>query len=205
MKPLYMQSNNELYGVVSAPKIAATKLLAPKWSFVFKREGLGVHPRQVPFSSSLPLYCTAFMARIDIRSLQLIVNILYYICLICVTFTLVKQTSHPLAVLRFYGFYLEFVFCFEPSKEEKSEEGSSISHTIYFFCFDHICLVTVLTVLLVFFQVMFANIKNVELYFSVLLGLDVYGWATNFFLLLIHTYLNSFSVIFFFWKEIQVI
>lgn len=136
------------------------------------------------------------MARIDIRSLQLIVNILYYICLICVTFTLVKQTSHPLAVLRFYGFYLEFVFCFEPSKEEKSEEGSNVSHTIYFFCFDHICLVTVLTVLLFFFQVMFANIKNVELYFYVLLGLDVYGWPTNFFLLLIHTYLNSFSVIF---------
>lgn len=45
---------------------------------------------------------------------------------------------------------------------------------------------------------MFANKKkSVELYLYVLLGIDVYAWATIFFPLLIPTYLNLFSVIFF--------
>lgn len=88
------------------------------------------------------------------------------------------------------------MFCFEQSKE-KSKERSNVCSTIYFLCFDLICLVTVLTVCC-FVQDMFANkIKSVELYLCVLLGLDVYAWATNFFPL-IHTYLNLFSVIFFF-------
>lgn len=111
-----------------------------------------------------------------------------------------KRTSHLLVVIRFYGFYLEFVFCFEQSKEEKSEEGSNVCSTIYFFCFDLICLVTVLTVLLFSSLCLLIKKKSVELYLYVLLGLDVYAWATNFFSLLIHTYLNLFSVIFFFFK-----
>lgn len=69
-----------------------------------------------------------------------------------------KQTSHPL-VRRFYGFCLVFVFYFEQSKEKKSEKGSNICSTIYFFWFDLTCLVTVLTVLL-FHSSYVVNKKN---------------------------------------------